>query len=47
VEQRYRLGHIHDISDSLVRLIQERYEVSQEPINGSPIPTVRTLRLTA
>jgi hydroxymethylpyrimidine pyrophosphatase-like HAD family hydrolase len=38
VEQRYRLGHIHDISDSLVRLIQERYEVSPEHITGSTNP---------
>jgi hydroxymethylpyrimidine pyrophosphatase-like HAD family hydrolase len=36
VEQRHRLGHIHDLSDSLVRLIQERYEVSPEPITSSP-----------
>jgi len=36
VEQRYRLGHVHDLSDSLVKLIQERYEVSPEnPARGS------------
>lgn len=28
VEQRYRLGHIHDLPDSLAQLIQERYEFS-------------------
>jgi hydroxymethylpyrimidine pyrophosphatase-like HAD family hydrolase len=38
VEQRYRLGHIHDISDSLVKLIQERYEVSPETITSPPNP---------
>ena len=27
VEQRFRLGHIHDLSQSIARLIQERYEL--------------------
>jgi hydroxymethylpyrimidine pyrophosphatase-like HAD family hydrolase len=36
VEQRYRLGHIHDLSDSLVRLIRERYEVSPERVTSAP-----------
>ena len=34
-EQRYRLGHIRDLSDSLVKLIQERYEVSPASIGSS------------
>ena len=36
VEQRFRLGHIHDLSDSLVKLIQERYDVSSEPPANFP-----------
>jgi hypothetical protein len=28
VEQRFRLGHIHDLTESTARLIQERYEFS-------------------
>jgi hydroxymethylpyrimidine pyrophosphatase-like HAD family hydrolase len=28
VEQRFRLGHIHDLTDSIARLVQERYEFS-------------------
>jgi hydroxymethylpyrimidine pyrophosphatase-like HAD family hydrolase len=36
VEQRFRLGHIRDLSNSLIKLIQERYEVSQEQITISP-----------
>lgn len=39
VEQRHRLGHIHDLSESLVKLIQERYEVSPESINKAPDPS--------
>jgi hydroxymethylpyrimidine pyrophosphatase-like HAD family hydrolase len=39
VEQRHRLGHVHDLSNSLVRLIQERYEVSPERINKTPDPS--------
>jgi hydroxymethylpyrimidine pyrophosphatase-like HAD family hydrolase len=38
VEQRFRLGHIKDLSDSLVKLIQDRYEVFPEPIITSQIP---------
>ena len=30
VEQRFRLGHIRNLSDSLIKLIQERYEVSPD-----------------
>ncbi len=30
VEQRFRLGHIHDLTDSITKLIQERYEFSAE-----------------
>ena len=36
LEQRYRLGHIHDISDSLIRLVRERYQVSSERIPSPP-----------
>lgn len=39
VEQRFRLGHIRDLSDSLVKLIQERYEVSPNSITTSLKPT--------
>lgn len=28
VEQRFRLGHIHDLTESITRLVQERYEFS-------------------
>ena len=28
LEQRFRLGHAHNISDSIIKLIRERYEVS-------------------
>ena len=38
VEQRFRLGHIKDLADSLAKLIQERYEVSPEPIASSQTP---------
>lgn len=31
-EQRYRLGHIQDLSDSLARVIQARYEFSAEKV---------------
>jgi hydroxymethylpyrimidine pyrophosphatase-like HAD family hydrolase len=29
VEQRFRLGHIHDLSKSIAKLVQERYEFSE------------------
>ena len=35
VEQRFRLGHLHDISDSMIKLIQDRYEVSPEIVPAS------------
>jgi hydroxymethylpyrimidine pyrophosphatase-like HAD family hydrolase len=35
VEQRFRIGHIHDLSDSIAKLIQERYEFSPGQIQGS------------
>jgi hypothetical protein len=28
VEQRFRLGHIHDLAKSIAKLVQERYEFS-------------------
>jgi len=28
VEQRFRLGHIHDLTESIAKLVQERYEFS-------------------
>ncbi len=36
VEQRFRLGHISELSDSLIKLIQERYEFSPERIPSAP-----------
>jgi hypothetical protein len=33
VEQRFRLGHIHDLTESIAKLVQERYEFS--PGRGS------------
>lgn len=54
VEQRFRIGHIHEISDSIAKLIHERYEFSAERIDVSetePIPpasepgNVRTARM--
>jgi hydroxymethylpyrimidine pyrophosphatase-like HAD family hydrolase len=35
VEQRFRLGHIHDLTESVVKLIQARYEFSPGPA-GEP-----------
>jgi hydroxymethylpyrimidine pyrophosphatase-like HAD family hydrolase len=43
VEQRHRLGHIRDLSNSIVKLIQERYEVSPAPLAGwPPLPAQET-----
>jgi hypothetical protein len=40
VEQRFRLGHIHDLTAAITKLIQERYEFSAgragEPQVSSP-----------
>jgi hydroxymethylpyrimidine pyrophosphatase-like HAD family hydrolase len=36
VEQRFRLGHIHDLIESIAKLVQERYEFS--PGRGSESP---------
>jgi hydroxymethylpyrimidine pyrophosphatase-like HAD family hydrolase len=36
VEQRFRLGHIHDLTDSIGKLIQERYEFSPGIVEESP-----------
>ena len=32
VEQRFRLGHIHDLTESIAKLIQERYEFSPDAL---------------
>jgi hydroxymethylpyrimidine pyrophosphatase-like HAD family hydrolase len=37
VEQRFRLGHIHDLIDSIAKLVQERYEFSPGRINEPQI----------
>lgn len=37
VEQRFRVGHIRDLSDSVTKLIQERYEFSAELIENPQI----------
>ena len=38
VEQRYRLGHIDDVRDSISQLIQERYQFSSEsPLSSSSV----------
>jgi hypothetical protein len=36
VEQRFRLGHIHNLAESIAKLVQERYEVSTERITSAP-----------
>ena len=36
VEQRFRLGHIRDLTDSIAKLIQERYEFSPGIVEESP-----------
>ena len=40
VEQRYRLGHIHNLADSLARPIQERYEFSPGQVRDSQILSI-------
>jgi hydroxymethylpyrimidine pyrophosphatase-like HAD family hydrolase len=47
VEQRFRLGHIHDLTDSIAKLIQERYEFSAgrgSELQGAPPPQVLVAR---
>ena len=39
VEQRFRLKHIHDLNESIAKLIQERYEFSPGHMRGSNIST--------
>jgi hydroxymethylpyrimidine pyrophosphatase-like HAD family hydrolase len=36
VEQRFRLGHIHDLTDSIAKLVQERYEFSPGIVDEPP-----------
>jgi hydroxymethylpyrimidine pyrophosphatase-like HAD family hydrolase len=36
MEQRFRLGHIHDLTESIAKLIQERYEFAPERVTSSP-----------
>ena len=38
MEQRFRLGHISDLPGSLIKLIEDRYEVSPGNIAGSINP---------
>ncbi len=45
VEQRFRLGHIHNLSDSLIKLIRERYEVSPDGVLRSSNPQTIELDL--
>jgi len=35
LEQRHRIGHVQDLTDSLIALIQERYDISPERIDAS------------
>ncbi|MBZ5642460.1 MAG: HAD hydrolase family protein [Acidobacteriia bacterium] len=39
VEQRFRIGHIHDLSEAIAKLIKERYEFSAEQI---PEPAINS-----
>jgi hydroxymethylpyrimidine pyrophosphatase-like HAD family hydrolase len=36
VEQRFRLGHIHDLTESIARMIEERYEFSPGRVSQLP-----------
>ncbi len=52
VEQRFRLGHIHDLAKSIAKLVQERYEFSpglgSEPqVTSSSQPLESSLALSA
>ena len=38
VEQRFRLGHIHDLTESIAKLIQERYEFSAGLVGEPQVP---------
>jgi hydroxymethylpyrimidine pyrophosphatase-like HAD family hydrolase len=40
VEQRFRLGHIHNLTESIAKLIQERYEFSPGDVSESPAAPV-------
>jgi hypothetical protein len=40
VEQRFRIGHIRDLSNSIAKLIQERYEFSAEQIREPQNPSI-------
>ena len=46
MEQRFRLGHIHDLTESIAKLVQERYEFSPGRA-GEPqvIPLLKRLSL--
>jgi hypothetical protein len=35
LEQRHRIGHVQDLTDSLIAVIQERYDISPKRIDGS------------
>ena len=52
VEQRFRLGHIHDLAKSIAKLVQERYEFSpghagEPPVASSSQGLESRLALTA
>jgi hydroxymethylpyrimidine pyrophosphatase-like HAD family hydrolase len=40
VEQRHRLGHVHDLPESLGKLIQERYELSPHRVMQTTIERI-------
>jgi hypothetical protein len=42
VEQRFRLGHIHELSGTIAKLIQERYQFVGEPVpQATSAPTAQ------
>ena len=42
IEQRYRLGHLDDVRQSVARLIQERYQFSHDETPGSPDTSIHS-----
>jgi len=40
IEQRYRLGHLHDVRESLSQAIQERYRLSSEQALPGPVASI-------
>jgi len=37
IEQRYRLGHVDDVRESVSQLVQERYQISSDAASYSPV----------